>query len=182
MQLLMEIREYAAAASTFDNLWVVNLHQRKTTTNPSSYPGPDWYSELSPPPSPPTTTRTTPLFPTTPTTISKRTPPPSSNVRIVPSGRTKILKYKELLIRTCMAVEEISSVAKTMLDEWNGNTDDDDGQEQKKKKKKKKICSRLKLLFSCLNQININVQKSFYKLSEYKTLAITTMSRIKSET
>jgi hypothetical protein len=64
---------------------------------------------------------------------------------------TGLVKSKQLLIQTNIAVEDLPDVVATMLSVWKG---DDDRQ-------KKRIGAGLKQLVQCLQQINNNLQECF---------------------
>jgi hypothetical protein len=84
---------------------------------------------------------------------------------------TGLVKSKELLIQTNIAVEDLLDVAATMLSVWKG---DDERQN-------KRIGVGLKQLVQCLEQINDNLQE-FFRLSNNKTFAVGYMFKIRAET
>jgi hypothetical protein len=82
-----------------------------------------------------------------------------------------LVKSKELLIQTNIAVEDLLDVAATMLSVWKGGDE----------RHKKRIGVGLKQLVQCLQQINNNLQESF-RLSNNKTFAVGYMSKFRAET
>jgi hypothetical protein len=62
-----------------------------------------------------------------------------------------LVKSKELLIQTNIAMEDLLDVAATMLNVWKGGDE----------RQKKRIGVGLKQLVQCLQKINDNLQESF---------------------